>query len=82
MMTWKKEDVMLTSSLHVLGTNGEDILRCIAGVVANEESQGDKDALVYSISPGFRDYRPHLEGKVTLFVLFFLDRVFVCKAYH
>ncbi|CAI9279781.1 unnamed protein product [Lactuca saligna] len=51
----KEEDVLLISLLHVLGTDGEDTLRCIVGVVANEESQGDKDALVYSISPGIID---------------------------
>ncbi|KAL4563876.1 hypothetical protein LXL04_027924 [Taraxacum kok-saghyz] len=48
----KGGDVPLIPSLPISGADGEEILRSIGGVVANDEWQGDKDAPVYRIGPG------------------------------
>ncbi|XP_023735945.1 probable glutamate carboxypeptidase LAMP1 isoform X1 [Lactuca sativa] len=48
----KGGDVPLIPSLPISGADGEEILRCIGGVVGDEEWQGDKDAPVYRIGPG------------------------------
>ncbi|XP_076934735.1 putative glutamate carboxypeptidase LAMP1 isoform X2 [Bidens hawaiensis] len=45
-------DVPLIPSLPISGADGEEILRAIGGVVADEGWQGDKDAPVYRIGPG------------------------------
>ncbi|XP_076933017.1 putative glutamate carboxypeptidase LAMP1 [Bidens hawaiensis] len=45
-------DVPLIPSLPISGADGEEILRAIGGVVADEGWQGDQDAPVYRIGPG------------------------------
>ncbi|KAJ0766493.1 putative glutamate carboxypeptidase [Helianthus annuus] len=45
-------DVPLIPSLPISGADGEEILRWIGGVVAEDEWQGDEDAPVYRIGPG------------------------------
>lgn len=48
----KGGDVPLITSLPISGADGEEILKSIGGVVANDDWQGDKDAPVYRIGPG------------------------------
>ncbi|MFS7995484.1 putative glutamate carboxypeptidase II [Helianthus anomalus] len=45
-------DIPLIPSLPISGADGEEILRWIGGVVAEDEWQGDEDAPVYRIGPG------------------------------
>ncbi|KAI3701428.1 hypothetical protein L6452_26491 [Arctium lappa] len=48
----KGGDVPLIPSLPISGADGEEIIRSIGGVVANDDWQGDKDAPLYRIGPG------------------------------
>nr|XP_043628985.1 probable glutamate carboxypeptidase LAMP1 [Erigeron canadensis] len=48
----KRGDVPLIPSLPISGTDGEEILRSIGGMVANNDWQGDKYAPVYRVGPG------------------------------
>nr|XP_043628986.1 probable glutamate carboxypeptidase LAMP1 [Erigeron canadensis] len=45
-------NVPLIPSLPISGADGEEILRSIGGVVANDSWQGDKNAPVYRVGPG------------------------------
>ncbi|XP_071733567.1 probable glutamate carboxypeptidase LAMP1 [Rutidosis leptorrhynchoides] len=48
----KGGDVPLIPSLPISGADGEEIMRSIGGLVANDAWQGDKDAPVYRVGPG------------------------------
>ncbi|GKF57801.1 peptidase M28 family protein, partial [Tanacetum coccineum] len=48
----KGGDVPLIPSLPISGADGEEIIKSIGGVVANDGWQGDKDAPVYRVGPG------------------------------
>lgn len=48
----KAGDVPLIPSLPISGADGEEIIRSIGGVVADDDWQGDKDAPVYRVGPG------------------------------
>ena len=48
----KGGDVPLIPSLPISGADGEEIIKSIGGVVANDGWQGDKDAPVYKLGPG------------------------------
>ncbi|KAD4180239.1 hypothetical protein E3N88_28830 [Mikania micrantha] len=48
----KAGNVPLIPSLPISGADGEQILRSIGGVVAQDDWQGDNDAPVYRIGPG------------------------------
>ncbi|KVI01217.1 Peptidase M28 [Cynara cardunculus var. scolymus] len=48
----KGGDVPLIPSLPISGADGEEIIRSIGGVVADDDWQGDKDAPLYRIGPG------------------------------
>ncbi|KAJ9551115.1 hypothetical protein OSB04_015160 [Centaurea solstitialis] len=45
-------DVPLIPSLPISGADGEEIVKSIGGVVADDDWQGDKDAPLYRIGPG------------------------------
>nr|GEZ23037.1 probable glutamate carboxypeptidase LAMP1 isoform X2 [Tanacetum cinerariifolium] len=48
----KGGDIPLIPSLPISGADGEEIIKSIGGVVANDGWQGDKDAPVYRVGPG------------------------------